>query len=432
MKLNLFIRKNLFAILILVFSLLEVKAQVNFANVYIDSIQLIKPYRLEFSLLLERTSDKWQYWANGTFQIAFDSAGFLVSPDIHTIEYIEGSSDLNVVPIPGVLPTVSYIITPNVWPGRFSITVAGPEKYEDCIVPSLGNVIKIGRFAIESKDKSIVLPQKLTWLQPYVYYQACAYKLDQDSIFIPNLYFAFKNDNFEMDDGLNPYVKYEVLDRPKPTTLLKYFDVEYVGLKQNYIKWETLSEFNVEGFIIVRGIRMSGMSSPVDVDYKDTVADFRRPDPRSSLLFGQGTSFKGKEYSFQYDTVEYRGLEYCYKLLYEDFYGNLITLAYDCERIPNSIITKATPSPNPFSSSTTIEYIVEDDVILDAFVNDLTGRILVKLINHQYTPKGKHWVDFLADFNAQEGLYNVVFIAYPIDDPTVELSRAIVKLQLIR
>lgn len=432
MKLNSLIRKKLSALFLFLFALLEVKAQINFAKVYIDSVLLIKPYRLEFLLLLERTSDKWQYWANGTFQIAFDSAGYFASPDKHTIEYIEGSSDLNIFLIPGIFPTLSYVITPNVWPGRFSITIAGPERFEDCIVPPFEKVIKIGRFAIESKDKSENLPQKLTWLQPYIYYQACAYKLDQDSIFIPNLYFAFENDNLEMDDGLYSYVVYEVLDRPNPTTLLKYFNVEYVGLKRNEIKWETLSENNVKGFIVARGIRMNGMSSPADVDYKDTVADFRQPDPRSSSLLGQGTSFKGKEYSFKYDTVEYRGLEYCYKLLYQDFYGNLITLSYDCERIPNSIITKATPSPNPFSSSTTIEYIVEDDVILDAFVSDLTGRILVKLINHQYTPKGKYWIDFLADYHAQEGLYNIVFIAYPIDDPTVELSRAIVKLQLIR
>ncbi|MGQ9819926.1 MAG: hypothetical protein ACUVQ1_08430 [Candidatus Kapaibacteriales bacterium] len=426
------VRKKILPPLLLFLALIEVKAQINLVNVYIDSIELVKPYRLEFSLLLERTSDNWEYWANGTFQIAFDSAGYLPSPDKHTIEYIKGSSDLNVIPIPGILPNVSYIITPNVWPGRFSITIAGPEEYENCIVPRLGNFIKIGRFAIESKDKSIVLPQRLTWLKPYIYYQACAFKLDQDSIFIPNLYLASTNDNFEMDDGLNSFVTYSILDRPSPRTVLKYFDVEYVGLKQLDLKWETISEYLVKGFIVVRGLRTGNNSSPTDVDFKDTIADFRKPGQRNFSLLGQGTSFEGKEYSFQYDTVEYRGLEYCYKLLYQDFYDNLITLAYDCERIPNSIITKATPSPNPFSNSTTIEYIVEDDVILDAFVNDLTGRILVRLINHQYTSKGKHWVDFLADPNAQEGLYNVVFIAYPIDDPTVELSRAIVKLQLIR
>lgn len=401
-------------------------------NVFIDSIELVKPYRIEFVIKLERLSDQWKYWANGTFQFAFDSVGFNVSPDKHTFELIPGTSDLTLLPIAGTLPKTSYLITPNVWPNRFSITVAGPEKIDDCIVPSIGNSIRIGRFAIESKDKSLRLPEKFRWLQPYTYYQACAYKIDRDSLFIPNLYYASENDNFEMDDGVNSFVKYDVYDRNRPSMVLKYFNVEYVGLKQLALRWETQSEAYVKGFIVVRGLRLSGISSPSQVDFKDTVADFRRSDQKNLSLIGLGTSWIGREYSFEYDTVEYRGLEYCYKLLYQDFNGNLIPLAYDCERIPNSIITKATPSPNPFSTSTKIEYIVEDDVILDAFVNDITGRILVKLIDHQYIPRGKHWVDFLADFKAQEGLYNVFFIAYPIDDPTVELSRAVVKLQLIR
>jgi len=71
--------------------------------------------------------------------------------------------------------------------------------------------------------------------------------------------------------------------------------------------------------------------------------------------------------------------------------------------------------------------------MLDVFVSDLTGRILFYLKNGEYVVRGPHNdVDFVADYHAQEGLYNVIFIAYPIDDPTVELSRAIVKLQLIR
>jgi hypothetical protein len=33
---------------------------------------------------------------------------------------------------------------------------------------------------------------------------------------------------------------------------------------------------------------------------------------------------------------------------------------------------------------------------------------------------------------ASQGLYEIVFIAKPIDDPNVEVSRAVVKVQLIR
>lgn len=399
----------------------------------LDSIYLTKPDELQFTLRLERVSDSWKYWVNGTFQFAFDSAGYDVSPSRHTIELIPGSSDLNIIPIPGVLPTVSYIVTPNVLQGRFSITVAGPERFEDCIVPPLDTQgIIIGKFIIRTTDGSM-LPGKLRWLEPFIYYQANAYKIDHDSLLTPSILFASTNDNLEMDDGLNVFVGYETREFPGLRTIVKNFNAEYVGLKRILVTWETMSEAYVDGFIIVRGLRTPSVSTPELVYYKDTIADYRRGDPKNSALVGLGTSPVGRAYAFDHDTIEYRGLEYCYKLLYRDFSGNLIPAAYDCERVPNSIITKATPSPNPFSSKTNIEYIVEDDVMLDVFVSDLTGRILFYLKRGEYVVRGPHNdVDFVADFNAQEGLYNVIFIAYPIDDPTVELSRAIVKLQLIR
>lgn len=403
------------------------------SEVTLDSIYLSKPDELQFTLRLERVSDSWKYWVNGTFQFAFDSAGYDVSPSRHTIELVPGSSNLNIIPIPGVLPTISYIVTPNVLQGRFSITVAGPERFEDCIVPPLDTQgIIIGKFIIRAIDGS-KLPEKLRWLEPFIYYQANAYKIDHDSLLTSSVVYASTNDNIEMDDGLNAFVGYETREFPGLRTIVKNFNAEYIGLKRILITWETVSEAYVDGFIIVRGLRTSSISEPALVNYSDTIADYRRSDPRSAGLVGLGTSFVGRGYAFDHDTVEYRGLEYCYKLLYRDFSGNLITAAYDCERIPNSIITKATPSPNPFSSKTNIKYIVEDDVMLDVFVSDLTGRILFYLKRGEYVVRGPHDdVNFVADYNAQEGLYNVIFIAYPIDDPTVELSRAIVKLQLIR
>ncbi len=403
------------------------------SKVTLDSIYLAKPNELQFTLRLERVSDTWAYWANGTFQFAFDSVGYDVSPTRHSIELVPGSSDLNIIPIPGVLPTVSYVVTPNVLQGRFSITVAGPERFEDCIVPPLDTQgIIIGKFIIKATDGSM-LPTKLRWLEPFLYYQANAYKIDHDSLLAPSVVFADTNDNIEMDDGFNVFVSYNSRELPGPQTIVRNFNAEYIGLKRILLTWETVSEAYVDGFIVVRGLRTSTVSKPELVNYKDTIADYRRSDPKNLALVGLGTSLVGRAYSFDHDTIDYRGLEYCYKLLYRDFLGNLIPVAYDCERIPNSIITKATPSPNPFSSKTNIKYIVEDDVMLDVFVSDLTGRIIAYLKKNEYVVRGPHDdVDFLADYHAQEGLYNVIFIAYPIDDPTVELSRAIVKLQLIR
>lgn len=423
--------KKILLVVFFLFSNIVFSQEINYAKVTIDSIYLVHGNELEFAIYLTNLSDNWNYFANATFAFVFDSANYNVSPDRHTIELVPNSSDLKIISIPGILPSISYLVTPNVLPGRFSITIAGPEDYLNCLPVKKDSSVRIGKFIIKTKDGTIP-PQKLKWLEPLIYYQACAYKLDHDSLFIPNMIYAQVNDNIEMDDGLISFVKYESIDRPRPQTVLKFFDVDYVGLKRLKLSWETVSEAYVDGFIVVRGLRTIENPNPESVYYEDTIADYRRTDPQNQSLIGLGTSSTGRSYSFEYDTVAYRGFEYCYKLLYKDFFGNLITLAYDCERIPNSIITKATPSPNPFSVSAHIEYIVEDDVILDAFVNDLTGREVTRLLHGVYTTKGTHSLDFIADYNAQEGLYNVVFIAYPIDDPTVEISRAIVKLQLIR
>lgn len=132
----------------------------HYANVILDSVKLTKGNQLEFVLRLQRVNTNWDYFANATFQFAFDSIGYNVSPDRHSIELLPGSSDLPIVAIPGVLPTRTYIVTPNVLPRRFSITIAGPENYEDCVIPSTSQGIVIGKFVIKTKDGTVP-PQKL-------------------------------------------------------------------------------------------------------------------------------------------------------------------------------------------------------------------------------------------------------------------------------
>ncbi|MGB9913300.1 MAG: hypothetical protein ACPLRO_08040, partial [Candidatus Kapaibacteriota bacterium] len=224
------------------------------ANAILDSVTLKTENQLELILRLERVSDQWLYFANATFQFAFDSTGYFVSPDRHTIELVPGSSELPIISIPGILPTTSYIVTPNVHPGRFSITIAGPNDYSNCVVPPIGKGITIGKFIIKTKDGTIP-PQKIRWLEPYIYYQACAYKIDKDSLFLPNMLQYQVNDNIEMDDGIRSFVQYSVFDRPAPKTVLKFFNADYVGLKKLRLSWETISEAYVDGFIVVRGLR---------------------------------------------------------------------------------------------------------------------------------------------------------------------------------
>ena len=151
-------------------------------------------------------------------------------------------------------------------------------------------------------------------------------------------------------------------------------------------------------------------------------------------MVGLGTRDYGKKYHWYYDTVDYRGEEYCYALYYKDFNDIEHYLARACVPIPSAVITYAQANPNPMSYSTKITYKLDDDVILSATVYDLAGKIVKKLLDNVYVERGTHILDFDAPISevASQGLYEVIFLAKPVDDNSVEVSRAIVKIQIVR
>jgi hypothetical protein len=69
-------------------------------------------------------------------------------------------------------------------------------------------------------------------------------------------------------------------------------------------------------------------------------------------------------------------------------------------------------------------------------VYDVTGKELAVLLDNvvipRTTPGNVNTIVWSAPDQASQGLYNVVLIASPVDDPTIELSRAILKIQLLR
>lgn len=71
-------------------------------------------------------------------------------------------------------------------------------------------------------------------------------------------------------------------------------------------------------------------------------------------------------------------------------------------------------------------------MILTAKVYDVSGQLVETLIDSKYTTRGEHSVQWIASQYAVQGMYNVILIAYPVNDPTIELSRAVVKLELMR
>lgn len=404
------------------------------ANIKVKNLQLISKDTLVFEINLLRTSERWNKFANATFELTFpDTLKNYITRDNYSLEYINATSELNTSPLIGGVPSAEYYnIVPLIRPGRFIVVVSGPEKSQDCIAIPRDTGLTVGKFALVAKN-NMELPELLEWKSPIFDYQACAFKLETDSLIIEQVVFEYEDANLEMNDGIRTTINFEVAPMPPPHNNIVDFKATYIGVKKVQLDWTSLSEAYNSGYIVTRGLKEFGATDLSKVRFTDTVADYRR----HPQLKGLGTRTPGRSYIYQYDTVQYRGEEYCYCLMYQDFRNNQIySLDTSCVRIPRAVIVEAVPVPNPFSTSTTVYYKVDDDVYMTVLVYDLNGKLVQKLMEDEYVKRnvnGVPWeVTFLASSYAPQGLYDIVFIAKPIEDLSVELSRAVVKAQLIR
>ncbi|MCK5742392.1 MAG: hypothetical protein KAH48_09260 [Chlorobi bacterium] len=421
-----------YSILIIVFSLVMFQTAVSqrtdtLVTVWIANVERPEPDELQFDLLLASNSEELIYWANGTFEIAFAS-GFTIDPLTVTIT-LEAAQDVNYQPLAGdPIPTDTYFMTSRVFPGRFSITIVGPEIYEDTYPILPYDTLRLGRFSIATADGSN-LTSNLRWLDPIYYYQALSYKLDKQLILPPSNILAEVNHNIEFSDINTLYTaEYKAQDIDKPEFILDYFNVEYKGKMVMQIDFATIQEAYNRGFIITRAYKYRSTDDEATLDYKDTIAHYRY-DPR---LIGLGTRKPGKIYATLFDTVKHRQLTYCYELLYEDWDWNINFLARDCEFVPHALITEAFTAPSPFRHETTITYRVEDNVIMSAQVYDIRGKLVSTLFENKEHPPGYHTFKYVIPDFASTGVYNIFLRAVPVDDPNVEYSQAIIKTQYIK
>lgn len=419
---------------------ISVYSQDTLAVVTAKEFKLVTKDSLEFSLYLTKNSETWTAFANTTLQLGFlDSLLFLDSTD-YQFDLKPGSSDLPIYTTAGnQLPKSSYLIEQKVFKERFSITILGPEQYDDCVKFNMYQTLKLGRFSIKSKSKKS-LPNYLKWLEPKDWYQALAYKRDIDSLIASNTPFYYPDDNVNMDDGKNTTFKMNIDQNPEEKFSFNDFWVIYTGQKVDSLGWSTKLEKNVNGYFIKRGVR----TSIFEIEYSDIIGTWVASDPKYNPSYiSKGYSLTGQVYYPFYDTVDYRGGEYCYSLWAnmnrKDGTSFDTLLAQRCVVVPNAVISKANPLTNPFSISTIISLDIDDDCYVDGFVTDEVGKFVDRLTyNGKPMDKllmkiGKDYsIPFIASSIASQGLYNAVFIAYPINDKNIEVSKAVVKLQLIK
>lgn len=397
------------------------------------------PDTLVFDLYVKRFSDVWRYWSNGTYQFEFYKPDEDFNYSNISMEIVPNTSELDPEYLTGEPP---YKIWAGVFDDRFSVFVLGPDKIaENAKYINRDTALRISTFKVYSHDGS-QLPGVIQWKLPLEKWQANAFKVDDINLIPPYIRYAFSEDedNIEMDEGIETMTSYQNNRSERPEFVLNYFRAEYAGAKTVTFDWETYSQINNLGFSIYKALRIDPATPVEDLDYSQLVATYKDGSYYYPGMEGETYSWDTLRYFMEYDTVNYRGGQYCYKLTYNDIVKGETDAAYSCINVPNAVIVEAKPSENPFNEKTVIQYKLEDDVHLTIEVYDLIGRYVKTLkddatgqiVDNLYVKKGYHEATFTAKELSSQGLYNVIITARPVDDNNIDLSRAVVKTQYVR
>lgn len=394
--------------------------------------------RIVFDLTVARTSDRWDRWSNATLRLyvpALVPQGGL-DPAKHQIVFEPGTSDLPLQPYNATAMT-AYAIVPRIVNGRVSIAILGPDSAGSTlrILTPSPSTIRLGRFVLSTKDGS-TLDGTLDWARPEAYYQANAFKMDHDSVTGSG---TQRNVWFKANDNVDMVTRYALgPSGPLPCTGLQVADfaADYIGDLSVRLRFSTECEVGTEGFFIERAL--------VRPDEPGVYAFEPRPalDHRNNPSLLSCACKEGRSYQGLLDGVDYRREFYAYRLMSRAQITQEVT-AHDTVvvRVPNAIISNTALLDNPFRDRTVVQFNADDRLTLTAAVYDVGGRLITyltdadgnPLLNKEY-PKGVRYRATLdIPSAAAQGLYNIVLIAHPVDDMSIEQeSRAVLKAQLLR
>jgi len=394
--------------------------------------------RITFDVVLTRRSAMWSHWANATVRmdaVELRQTGGL-TPGLHTIELLPGTSDLPLVPyVPGSMQ--GYACTAEIVQGRLRIAIVGPDSVGQALVLDEANPsIRLGRFVLASTDGS-ALSIELAMAEPQRLLQSNASKLVQDSTSVESgreVVWHQRHDNVELR------TRYSVVQSNKPgcdATSITAFDGRYKGDRIVELEFTSECEQHVAGFVIERAL-----------------VDRRQPDrlefaARADLDFGSndelaacGSCPNGWTRTGLRDAVDYRRERYAYRLLgIHAESGTRVVYDTVFVQIPGASIRNAAVAQNPFRQRVDITFDVDDRMRIDAAVYDLRGGRLGALldasgqpmVNYTVTP-GQNLRGFY-EFGevSSQGLINIVLIGYPMDERSPdEVSRIVLKAQHLR
>lgn len=414
------------------------RAQPNDATVEARVIFDPRPDVITFDLMLTRDSDRWDYWANGTFRIELPDLAPTggLNPAVHQVSYAVGSSDLPITTYDAVGMN-GYYITPRIMNNRISITIHGTDSVANAyqLLPQQ-RTIRLGRFLISTLDGS-ALNENIAFIQPETYYQANAFKIDHDSVTgvgtDRNVWYE-RQDNIEM---ITTYVTRPPDNPDCDTNLVTDFQGEYIGDLAVEMQFKSLCELYIEGFIIERALVDRRTPGQLNFQYRAHLDYKNNPQ-----LVACPTCPGGRIYTNILDGVPYRREIYAYRLI-SVRQQSLERRIHDTifVRIPNAILSNGGVLDNPIKERARIIFNADDRVRVSGAAYDVGGRKLGDLVDEQglplvdrELPKGVGYRAFfdLKDI-ASQGLINFVLIGYPINDTSIEeLSRIVLKAQHLR
>ncbi|MER3330139.1 MAG: hypothetical protein RIF34_11215 [Candidatus Kapaibacterium sp.] len=426
-------------LLALTFGTSSLVSQVNDSTAQVEIYsELVSPDTLMLQFSAIRLTDSFlTNWANSTFMVAFDD-----NIDFNNIGVVEHPNQLDIpYKNPANQSFGAYTTQIDIANDRIAFGYLGPYTKDSTVfIPLRGDTaVVLGRYYVYTKDRT-PFPRGSTeeedgvrfqWKSPVEYYQDFAFKteLPIDSLTVAGWF--LEDDNVPaVGDNYNT-VLFKNDNSSRPRMILEYFRARYSSNLKVVCEWKTRSEAFNKGFIIKRGLMPFDETDPEVVEYDTEVADYRQPQNAFEMT-GLGTRSPGKSYRYRFDTVSFRNYVYCYELLYQDDADNILSLAKSCVNIPNAVLTYLQANPNPASKIAQVEYTVEDDVYLTCGIYDLIGRKILSVYEDEFVGIGTHTFSINLPENLAIGMYDIIMIAIPINDTSVEKSTGVFKLQVIK
>ena len=412
-------RKLIVILALILLCVLPIKAELDtLAYVILKDPIKTDANTLEFSLHIMNKSEKWNWFANGSFLIELPLD--IENTNVENFDFAFMEDEIN----PKSL-TDKYSRTLFVTDNSFLINILGPAKISDCVYIHRDSIVSLGRYSITGKQ-NINFKDSLAWKKPLNTHQSCAYKAHNDSIISTDIIWFKESDNIEMTDrhGLT-YCDYRIERTPPPEFVLDFFRVDYLGSGTVEISWGTESEAYNNGFSLFRIPSTIGNNSYDEINAV-LVADFLSDERLQGCK-----NYEGKSYPVIYDTLTNEGISYKYILTYTDYNDEVSRIDSAEVFCPKAIISYAQPNPNPFIEQTVVDYIAEDDVIIDASIFDVKGKEVISLFNNYKIQKGRHKIVISNEQLHSSGFYELVINAMPTNKSKKYRSQVVIPLHLL-